>query len=290
MKKLIYRTAVFLLTVFVCVSVLAQSMVFQGRVVSVIDGSTVTILTRSNTEFRVRCRSISAPDETQTFGPESRQRLSDLVLGQAVTVEYSPQQDGSIVGLILLDQSNVCLDQVKAGLASYDREHASEQSTSDRRIYSEAESVARYRGTGMWNSRSTANTTGAGADERLSTQQVAAISPGSPGPVINERGYFKKDGTYVAPQKSSAPNRNFNNNWSTQGNINPFTAEGGTKKQSRWKTAFRWIGVGVAIGALIYLDAKYPGPTARCWDGTYSYSQHRQGTCSWHGGVRYWLR
>lgn len=32
------------------------------------------------------------------------------------------------------------------------------------------------------------------------------------------------------------------------------------------------------------------GPTALCRDGTYSYSQHRRGTCSWHGGVAEWLR
>jgi hypothetical protein len=30
------------------------------------------------------------------------------------------------------------------------------------------------------------------------------------------------------------------------------------------------------------------GPTAECVDGTYSYSQHRQGTCSHHGGVAIW--
>ncbi|MQG21570.1 MAG: DUF3761 domain-containing protein [SAR202 cluster bacterium] len=29
-------------------------------------------------------------------------------------------------------------------------------------------------------------------------------------------------------------------------------------------------------------------PTALCKDGTYSYSQSRRGTCSWHGGVRIW--
>lgn len=29
--------------------------------------------------------------------------------------------------------------------------------------------------------------------------------------------------------------------------------------------------------------------TAICNDGTYSYSQHASGTCSWHGGVRTWL-
>jgi hypothetical protein len=32
-----------------------------------------------------------------------------------------------------------------------------------------------------------------------------------------------------------------------------------------------------------------PGATAKCVDGTYSSSQHRQGTCSKHGGVAQWL-
>lgn len=31
------------------------------------------------------------------------------------------------------------------------------------------------------------------------------------------------------------------------------------------------------------------GATAKCNDGTYSFSQHRQGTCSSHGGVANWL-
>ena len=31
------------------------------------------------------------------------------------------------------------------------------------------------------------------------------------------------------------------------------------------------------------------GATAQCVDGTYSYSQHRSGTCSHHGGVAQWL-
>jgi hypothetical protein len=31
------------------------------------------------------------------------------------------------------------------------------------------------------------------------------------------------------------------------------------------------------------------GATARCRDGTYSFSQHRSGTCSHHGGVAAWL-
>src|SRR5882724_5153112 len=31
------------------------------------------------------------------------------------------------------------------------------------------------------------------------------------------------------------------------------------------------------------------GATARCRDGTYSYSQNHRGTCSHHGGVAQWL-
>ncbi|HEY2004556.1 MAG TPA: DUF3761 domain-containing protein [Candidatus Saccharimonadia bacterium] len=31
------------------------------------------------------------------------------------------------------------------------------------------------------------------------------------------------------------------------------------------------------------------GATAQCADGTYSFSQHRSGTCSHHGGVAQWL-
>ena len=38
------------------------------------------------------------------------------------------------------------------------------------------------------------------------------------------------------------------------------------------------------------LDGDVPaGASARCGDGTYSFSQHHRGTCSHHGGVSQWL-
>jgi hypothetical protein len=36
-------------------------------------------------------------------------------------------------------------------------------------------------------------------------------------------------------------------------------------------------------------DQMPAGASAQCRDGTYSFSQHRQGTCSHHGGVGNWL-
>lgn len=32
-----------------------------------------------------------------------------------------------------------------------------------------------------------------------------------------------------------------------------------------------------------------PGASARCRDGSYSFSRHRRGTCSGHGGVAGWM-
>ncbi len=38
-----------------------------------------------------------------------------------------------------------------------------------------------------------------------------------------------------------------------------------------------------------YSDTVPVGASAQCRDGTYSFSQHRSGTCSHHGGVAEWL-
>jgi len=46
---------------------------------------------------------------------------------------------------------------------------------------------------------------------------------------VHVRGYTRKDGTYVAPHYRSNPDGIFSNNWSTQGNVNPYTGAVGTK-------------------------------------------------------------
>lgn len=40
-------------------------------------------------------------------------------------------------------------------------------------------------------------------------------------------GYFRKDGTYVPPHFRSTPDGSRGNNWSSQGNTNPYTGERG---------------------------------------------------------------
>lgn len=45
---------------------------------------------------------------------------------------------------------------------------------------------------------------------------------------IYHQGYIRADGTYVAPHYQTAPDNNRHNNYSTQGNINPYNGQRGT--------------------------------------------------------------
>lgn len=46
---------------------------------------------------------------------------------------------------------------------------------------------------------------------------------------VSVRGYHRKDGTYVQPHHRSDPNHTTKDNWSTRGNINPYTGKIGTQ-------------------------------------------------------------
>jgi hypothetical protein len=47
---------------------------------------------------------------------------------------------------------------------------------------------------------------------------------------VHQNGYFRQDGTYVAPTYRSAPNQTQTDNYGGLGNYNPYTGEKGEKK------------------------------------------------------------
>jgi len=49
------------------------------------------------------------------------------------------------------------------------------------------------------------------------------------GKTVHVKGHTKKDGTYVAPHVRTSPNGTKNDNYSTKGNVNPYTGKEGTK-------------------------------------------------------------
>jgi ABC-type oligopeptide transport system substrate-binding subunit len=46
-------------------------------------------------------------------------------------------------------------------------------------------------------------------------------------------GHTTKNGTYVAPHHATNPNDSKHDNWSSKGNVNPYTGKEGTKDPNR---------------------------------------------------------
>ena len=51
------------------------------------------------------------------------------------------------------------------------------------------------------------------------------------------KGYITKNGTYVPPARATNPDSTKLNNWSTSGNVNPYTGKAGTKDPYKPKSA-----------------------------------------------------
>ncbi len=123
----------------------------SGRVVSVADGDTVTVLDTSNTQFKIRLMGIDAPEKKMAFGQKSKVHLSDLVFNKQVTVEYNKKDKyGRTVGKILVEGVDANLEQVKDGLAWHYKQYQREQSAEDRAAYVLAEELARNESRGLW--------------------------------------------------------------------------------------------------------------------------------------------
>jgi len=129
----------------------AGTQTLTGRVVSVADGDTITVLDSTDTQHRIRLEGIDAPESHQAFGSRSKQNLSEMIFGKDVTVVYQKtDQYGRLVGKILLDGRDVNLEQVKAGMAWHYKEYEREQTPEDRELYAKAEDEARAARRGLW--------------------------------------------------------------------------------------------------------------------------------------------
>jgi hypothetical protein len=51
-------------------------------------------------------------------------------------------------------------------------------------------------------------------------------------------GYTTKNGTYVAPHYRSSPDSSVLNNWSTRGNVNPYTGQVGTRNPYSYSSPY----------------------------------------------------
>lgn len=137
--------------IWLCIAMSLNAATLQGKVVSVADGDTVTVLDSQKTQYKIRLQGIDAPERAQAFGNKSKQSLHELVHGKQVTVDYQKKDKyGRVVGKILLNNTDVCLEQLKRGMAWHYKQYANEQPKEDQETYSLAEQQAKTELKGLW--------------------------------------------------------------------------------------------------------------------------------------------
>jgi len=134
-----------------CWALAAHALSYEGVVVKVKDGDTITLLDSDERSHEVRLAGIDAPEKKQAFGQRSKQSLSDLAYMRKATVHFDKKDRyGREVGKILVNERDVNLEQIKRGMAWVYRQYQRELSKEDRELYDQAEGVAKLSGHGLW--------------------------------------------------------------------------------------------------------------------------------------------
>ncbi len=125
--------------------------ILQGLVVGVSDGDSLTLLDIEKRQHKIRLQGIDAPEMKQAYGQKSKESLSKLVYNKTIKVHWSKKDRfGRTVGQVMLGEIDICLEQVRRGMAWHFKDYQDEQSVNDRDLYDRAEVEARELRLGLW--------------------------------------------------------------------------------------------------------------------------------------------
>lgn len=117
----------------------------RGKVVSIADGDTITVLDANKKQSKVRLNGIDAPEKKQAFGAKSKARLGELVADKDVVVEWKEKdQYGRILGQVHQGSLDVNLQMVKEGMAWHYKKYSKSAELS------RAEAKAKAGRKGLW--------------------------------------------------------------------------------------------------------------------------------------------
>lgn len=134
-----------LTTLFFLLSLAVQADTLEGNVVKIADGDTLTLLTSSNEQVKIRLAGIDTPERKQPFGNRAKQALSSLAFQKQALIEVEAKDRyGRTVGVVFVDGLNVNAELVKQGMAWVYRKY-----TDDERLYV-LESEAKQAKRGLW--------------------------------------------------------------------------------------------------------------------------------------------
>jgi endonuclease YncB( thermonuclease family) len=99
----------------------------ETEISEVLDGDTVAIKNTQNQRIVIRLLGIDAPELGQDFGDQARKNLEEKLAGKKVRLAFEPHgmpdEKGRILAKILIDDIDVCSEQVREGFAWFYEEH-----------------------------------------------------------------------------------------------------------------------------------------------------------------------
>ena len=166
------------------VQVQATAREIACRVVAIADGDTLTVLTQTQQQVRVRLAEIDTPEAAQPYGSRARQELSELAFGKDVQVAVrDTDRYGRTVGRVSAGGQDVNAEMVRRGAAWVYRQYSRDAAL----LAVEAEARAARRGLWAlpeaqrvppWEWRATS-----AANREQDRQQAPQASPPAPRPL-----------------------------------------------------------------------------------------------------------
>lgn len=110
------RLIVFVLTFWI--GIVHAGYIISGKVVSISDGDTITILDGNMTQHKIRIYGVDCPESHQDYGQKAKQLTSDLVFGKTIEVKVmDTDRYGRTVGIVNVDGKCLNEELVKNGMA-----------------------------------------------------------------------------------------------------------------------------------------------------------------------------
>src|SRR5512146_1991274 len=88
-----------------------------GKVITVHDGDTLTVVLADERQVKIRLAEIDAPELRQPFGQRSREALADLCLGKDAVVRETGRGRGGMLAHVSCAGTDANAEQVRSGMA-----------------------------------------------------------------------------------------------------------------------------------------------------------------------------
>lgn len=140
-KNIVY---VLFACLFLQVSIFSQQSM-TAKVVGVVDGDTITVITNDNKQLTIRFAEIDAPELDQEFGAIVKQQLAEAIGNQTVSIsDLKKDCRDRLTASVSFNNKNLNLQLVEVGYAWTDK------TCQPNEIFSKAESAAREKKIGLW--------------------------------------------------------------------------------------------------------------------------------------------